>query len=119
MDVETFRKVFTDFTIAYIYDDWAVSYQEGNDFQVQDGKLAFNFEMPQLSEAFLEFYIYPPRMFPPTCMESNPVILFELYHSDGTRKDWKEVEVKDGYINLRVLDLNPGKYVAKCKVYWT
>ena len=68
VDVQTFRLLFSEFTIAFINEDWAVSLIEGIDTQVQDNRITFAFEMPELSEVFLEYYIYPPRMFPPSCM---------------------------------------------------
>jgi len=68
VDVQTFRLLFSEFTIAFINEDWAVSLIEGTDTQVQDNRITFAFEMPELSEVFLEYYIYPPRMFPPSCM---------------------------------------------------
>jgi hypothetical protein len=48
-----------------------------------------------------------------------PRIVLELYHEDGTRKDFVDSIAEEGYISMRVLDLLPGKYTAKAKVHWT
>lgn len=58
-------------------------------------------------------------MFPPSCMLGNPRIVLELYHEDGTRKDFVDSVAEEGYTQMRILDLLPGKYTAKAKVHWT
>lgn len=89
--------MFSDFTVAYTQDNWVVSYMEGSDKTMGDEKLTFDFETKQLTEIFLEFYIHPPRMFPPGCSIGFPRIILELYHEDGTRKDFVDSVAEEGY----------------------
>lgn len=42
-DIDTFKLVFSDFTVAYLQDNWVVSWLSGSDHTQGDDKLAFNF----------------------------------------------------------------------------
>jgi len=96
-DIDTFKLVFSDFTVAYLQDNWVVSSIEGSDKTLGDEKLVFNFDIEKLTEVFLEFYIFPPRMFPPSCQIGMSRIVMELYHEDGTRKDFIDAIAEEGY----------------------
>lgn len=106
LDIDTFKLVFSDFTIAYLMEDWAVSLIEGTDDLQGNEKLEFEFELPQLKEMYLEIYTYPPRMFPPSCAIGYPRIVLELFHEDGTRKDFVDGFAEEGYLSMKVLDLD-------------
>lgn len=86
VDIETFKELFGDFTIAYLHDDWHLSYLETSN--ADNSKMEFLFEVPALEEMFVDVHIYPPKMFPPSCYKGYPEMVLEIFHSDGTRKDY-------------------------------